>query len=258
VTRLIDTHCHLGKLHGSVEDIVSGAAKVGVSPVVDIGLGLDDSALVAERAGRFSGEVFASVGIHPNELNEYRADPSGSMRRLAELASKPGVVGIGETGLDFYRDREGAEAQEASFRAHIAVAIKTGKTLVVHCRDAHQDVMRVLDDEDRPPAVVIHCFSGDADFARACAEREFFFSFAGNLTYKKNEDLREAARAVPGPLLLVETDAPYLAPHPFRGKDNSPAFVPITAGVLAEARGEPLESLAVQLVENSRRAFALP
>src|SRR5205807_2579056 len=149
--------------------------------------------------------VFVAVGIHPNDLEEFEADPSGSTARLKELAMRPGVVGIGETGLDFFRERSSEALQVEAFRAHIALAKELGKTLVIHCRDAHDRVLEVLEQDGAPSRVVMHCFSGDTDFAAKCAERGFFCSFAGNVTYKRNTELRRAATSLPKKLLLVET-----------------------------------------------------
>jgi len=199
--------------------------------------------------------TFVAVGIHPNDLDEFEADPSGSMARLGEIATRPGVVGIGETGLDFFRDRWSPTLQIEAFRAHIALAKEADKALVIHCRDAHDAVLEVLDDAGAPSRVVMHCFSGDEAFAAKCAERGFFCSFAGNVTYKRNTDLRRAATSLPTELLLVETDAPFLTPEPHRGRPNSPALLPITASRLASERGTPLEELEQRLDDNTRRAF---
>lgn len=254
---LIDTHCHLGHLGGSAEEVVAAAKAAGVDALIDIGIGLDDSAGAVGRAQRLPGAVFAAVGMHPNELEDFRTDPDGSLARLRTLAGCDGVVAVGETGLDFYRDRESPAVQEAAFAAHIALAKELRKALVIHTRAAEARVLAVLDAEGPPERVVMHCFSGDAGHARACAERGFYCSFAGNITYRNSDHLREAARTAPPELLLVETDAPYLAPHPHRGRDNGPAFLPLTAAALAAAVGRPAEELAAGLTANARRAFAL-
>jgi TatD DNase family protein len=201
--------------------------------------------------------VYASVGIHPNELTEFEADAEGTMETLATMAADARVVGIGETGLDFYRNRLQAALQEEAFRAHITLAADLDRALVVHCRDAHGRVLDVLDDAGPPARVIMHCFSGDADFARECAERGFFCSFAGNVTFSKTDELRAAAAVVPQHLLLAETDAPFLAPVPFRGKPNAPRLLSHTVQRLADVRVTTYEQLTVVLRDNSERAFGI-
>ena len=256
-TPLTDTHCHLSHCEGEPDLILEAAEQAGVERVVDIGMGLEESEASASRAASSPGRILASVGLHPNDLSAWRADPDAAMARLRELASSPGVVAVGETGIDTYRDREQRAVQEESFRAHIALAKETLRTLVIHCRDAHADVIRVLDDAGAPPRVIMHCFSGDADHALECADRGFWCSFAGNITYKRNDDLRAAARVVPLDLLLVETDAPYLAPIPHRGKPNSPALVALTADALAEVVGRDPGEMRRRLAANTQAAFGL-
>lgn len=253
---LIDSHCHLGHVEGDVASTMDDARAAGVEAVIDIGMGLEESEAVAARATQLDG-VYAAVGIHPNDLGSFVGDPDDTIGALREVASRPGVVGVGETGLDFYRDRSAPDAQEASFRAHIALARELERALVVHCREAHARVLEVLDDAGAPERVVMHCFSGDASYARECAERGFYCSFAGNITYRRSDELREAAAAVPGELVLIETDAPYLAPHPFRGKPNAPRLLPYTARALAETRSSTFNGLAKLARDNSCRAFGL-
>jgi TatD DNase family protein len=248
---LVDSHCHLGHLELPLDE-----ALAGVELVVDIGMGLEES---REAAGRAASDprIYASVGIHPNDVSEFETDPDATMAALSALAVLPRVVAVGETGLDNYRDRSSPEVQEASFRSHIALAKNVDKTLVIHCRDAHREVLDVLDAEGAPPRVVMHCFSGDVAYARECSSRGYFCSFAGNLTYKRNEDLREASRVVPDELLLVETDAPYLAPEPFRGRSNVPRLVEHTTRALADARSMSYSAVLHMLQENTFRAFVI-
>jgi TatD DNase family protein len=253
---LIDSHCHLGHIDRPPDDVIAEARAAGVEAVIDIGMGLDSSRTAAARA-RDTEHVHAAVGIHPNDLTEFVEDSAATMAALREIATAPGVVAVGETGLDFYRDQWSPEQQEASFRAHIALAKDVDRTLVIHCRDAHERVLHVLDDEDPPSRVVMHCFSGDVGFARACNERGFYSSFAGNITYKRNDELREAARIVDERLLLVETDAPFLSPEPFRGKPNAPALIVHTAERLAGVRVSNVNSLTSTLRENTHRAFVI-
>jgi len=254
--RLTDTHCHLDHIERPVDEVVAEAAAAGVERVIDVGMGLEGSLAAAERAAARPG-VFAAVGLHPNDLTDFASDPDGSIDRLRELGALPGVVAIGETGLDYFRERSAPDLQEAAFRAHIALAKDIDRTLVIHCRDAHKDVLRVIDDAGPPDRVVMHCFSGDVAFARACNERRFFCSFAGNLTYKRNDELRTAAKEVDDDLLLVETDAPFLAPMPFRGKPNAPALVVHTAKVLADVRGLSTDVLADMLWNATDLAFTI-
>jgi TatD DNase family protein len=256
VTLLPDTHCHLAHISQDVHQVLADAEQAGVGPVIDIGMGLVESRVSAERARSIAG-VYACVGIHPNDLRDFETDPGAAMATLRDLAAAPDVVAIGETGMDLYRDRVTPQRQEVSFRAHIALSKEVDRTLVIHCRDAHDDVLRILDDEGAPPRTVMHCFSGGIAFARECADRAFFCSFAGNLTYKRNDDLRAAASVVPEELLLVETDAPYLAPLPFRGKPNAPALVVHTAEMLATTRSVSFDQLLQVLQVNTRRAFVI-
>ena len=168
------------------------------------------------------------------------------------------MVGIGETGLDYYRTGpEGVAAQQESFRRHIALAKKHGKALVIHDREAHEDVLRLLEEEGAPERVVFHCYSGDAAMARVCAERGYVLSFAGPVTFKPNEELREALRVTPLDRILVETDAPFLTPAPYRGRPNAPYLVPITVRAMAEARGTDPAELCAAIDANTRRVFGL-
>lgn len=253
---LVDSHCHLGHIEADPAATIAEAADAGVDVIVDIGMGLIESSAALERARQHDG-VYAAVGIHPNDLGEYESNRDATMDSIVSFARLDDVVGVGETGLDFYRQRSSRELQEDAFRAHIAVARETGKALVVHCRDAQQRVLEVLDEEGAPERVIMHCFSGDASYARECAARAFFCSFAGNVSFKKADGLRAAAAAVPHDLLLIETDAPFLAPEPFRGRPNAPRLLPHTLEALAGAVGMEAESLSTVLRRNSARAFRL-
>jgi TatD DNase family protein len=256
LTGLFDSHCHLAHIERPLEAVLDEAKAAGIEAVVDIGMGTAESRAAAERA-RGGRALYAAVGVHPNDLAEFDRDPAGTMAILRELAAMPGVVGIGETGLDHYRDRSGPDLQESAFRAHITLARDVDRTLVIHCRDAHARLLEILDTEGPPDRVVMHCFSGDVSFALACNERRYFCSFAGNLTYKRNDDLRAAARAVDEDLLLVETDAPFLAPEPYRGKPNAPALLVHTVEALARARSVSVNGLTSTLRANTHRAFVI-
>src|SRR4051794_37070991 len=236
-----------------VEQAMSDAKAVGIERVVTIGIDVPSSEWSVQAAAAHD-DVFATVAIHPNEA--HTADEA-AWERIAELAADPHVVGVGETGLDHYRTAaDGWLQQEQSFRRHIDIAKQSGKALVIHDRDAHEDVLRVLDSEGAPQHVVFHCFSGDADFARACADRGHVMSFAGNVTFNNAGDLRAAAAVAPLDLLLVETDAPFLTPMPYRGRPNAPYLVPLTVRAIAAVRGDSEAVVAAAVFANAKRVFA--
>ena len=249
-----DSHCHLDIMGGDVGEQLALARTVGIDTVVQVGVDLPSSRLAAELAARH-GSVWAAVALHPNEAGRGAATPA-ALDEIAMLAELPGVLAIGETGLDHFRTGpDGHRLQEESFRAHIQIAKQSGRALVIHDRDAHDDVLRVLLDEGAPERVVFHCFSGDAAMARVCAEHGFYLSFAGPVTFKPNDALREAAALCPVDRLLVETDAPFLTPMPFRGRPNAPYLVPLTVRSLAETRGQDVDELCGAVAANGRRAF---
>jgi TatD DNase family protein len=251
-TPAIDSHCHLDIMGGDPADVVAAARAVGIQRVITVGIDVASSQWCAETAASYDG-VLATVAIHPNEAPRTCAD---AFDEIARLAAFPQVRAIGETGIDHYRtDEDGWSAQEESFRRHIAIAKQSGKALVIHDRDAHDDVLRVLDEEGAPERTVFHCFSGDDDVARRCADRGYVMSFAGNVTFKNAENLRAAARVAPRDLLLVETDAPFLTPMPYRGKPNAPYLVPITLRALADIRGQQLDDICAAVSATAERVF---
>jgi TatD DNase family protein len=236
-----------------VGEAVAAAKAVGIDRMVTIGIDVPSSEWAAQTAAAHD-DVFATVAIHPNEAP---AADEEAWTRIAELAADPAVVGVGETGLDHYRtDETGWRQQEESFRRHIDIAKRVGKALVIHDRDAHEDVLRVLESEGAPDNVVFHCFSGDADFAKTCAGRGYVMSFAGNVTFKNADDLRAAAASVPSELLLVETDAPFLTPMPYRGRPNAPYLVPLTVRALAVLRHQAEDDVAAAVWSTATRVFA--
>ncbi len=253
---VLDSHAHLDLMDADVDSALAAARSVGIGTVVQVGVDLASSRWSAEVAARYD-TVHAAVAIHPNEAGRGAATDE-ALREVEALAALPHVRAVGETGLDHFRTEspEGHRRQEESFRAHIAIAKRTGTALVIHDRDAHDDVLRVLLDEGPPDRVVFHCFSGDAAMARTCAEHGFYLSFAGPVTFKPNDGLRAAAQAAPVELLLVETDAPFLTPVPYRGRPNAPYLVPLTVRSLARTTGVELAELCAALAENGRRAFA--
>ena len=250
-----DSHCHLDIMGAPVEEVLAAGRAVGVERVVTIGIDVGSSRYAAQAAAAHD-DVLAAVALHPNEAGAGAAT-DGALAEIARLAALQHVVAVGETGLDHYRTEgeQGRRAQEESFRRHIAIAKETRCALVIHDRDAHDDVLRVLDEEGAPTRTVFHCFSGDAGMARVCADRGYVMSFAGNVTFRNADDLRAAAAVAPRDLLLVETDAPFLTPMPHRGAPNAPYLVPLTLRALAELRGEPVEVLAAAVGQTCRRVF---
>jgi TatD DNase family protein len=262
---VIDSHTHLDvhdrNLHGSEvpdpRDLLDRARSVGVDRVVQVGCDIESSEWAIDAAHRYP-EVIATVALHPNEAPRRAAagDLDSALVRIAELATDPAVRGIGETGLDYFRtDESGREAQHRSFRWHIDLARNLNTTLVIHDRDSHDDVLSVLIDQGAPEKVVFHCFSGDATMARVCAANGWYMSFAGVITFKNADSLREALDQVPDQLLLVETDAPYLAPTPNRGRVNASYLMPYTVRAIAGRRGVPESELCAILSDNAVNAF---
>jgi len=251
----VDTHCHLDHHETlSPAEQITRARAAGVATMITVGTDMASSNQAARTARRFDG-VWAAVGVHPNDAME--ATPH-VMEVIDRLATQDVVVAIGETGLDYYRDHTTPAQQEASFRTHIDIAKRRDRTLVIHCRDAWDDCLAVLDDEGAPARVVMHCFSGDLDVTRRCAEAGWYLSFAGNVTFANAGELREVAAAAPVELLLTETDSPYLTPHPHRGRPNDPSYVPYTLSALASAQRYSEDELAEIVMTNAVRAFALP
>ena len=263
---VFDSHTHLditvheagvpGGAGGAdpVEALITAAAKSGVDRLVQVGVDVASSRWGAELAARHPS-VLATVALHPNEAPRL-SDLDEALREIELLAAEPRVRGLGETGLDTFRTGEaGREAQETSFRAHIAIAKRYGKALVIHDRDAHEDVLRVLDEEGAPEIVVLHCFSGDAAFAAECVRRGYLLSFAGTVTFASAGNLREAAALTPPEQMLVETDAPYLTPVPYRGRPNASYLIPVTMRALADITGRDLDGLCAAVSANGERVF---
>ncbi|MER5773286.1 TatD family hydrolase [Streptomyces sp. NPDC002039] len=278
-----DSHTHLDMQSGTVEEGLAKAASVGVTTVVQVGCDVKGSRWAAETAAAYEN-VHAAVALHPNEAPRIvHGDPGGTSQppgagggrsrqgaragggdgaldeALAEieaLAALDHVKAVGETGLDFFRTGpEGMAAQERSFRAHIEIAKRRGKALVIHDREAHADVLRILREEGAPERTVFHCYSGDAEMARECAAAGYYMSFAGTVTFKNAAPLREALAVAPLELVLVETDAPYLTPAPYRGRPNAPYLIPLTVRAMAAVRGLDEDAMATALAANTARAF---
>jgi TatD DNase family protein len=254
---VVDTHAHLALCEPEDDELVANAREAGVRRILTVGLG-EDTNPGAVRAADEQDAVFAAVGRHPNSAAGF---DRAAAEAIEELASRPGVVAIGETGLDFYRDRSDPEDQRRAFSAQISIARNAGKPVVIHLRDtdgseeAVEEAFKTLDDEAAGVPVVLHCFSAGQVWAERAAERGWYCSFAGNLTYPKAAAIREAAAIVPEDRMLVETDSPFLAPQPVRGKPNQPANVVATAEQLAEVRGVPYGDLERTVEANAARVF---
>ncbi|WP_286690978.1 MULTISPECIES: TatD family hydrolase [unclassified Aeromicrobium] len=259
---VVDNHCHLdhrikGGLLIDVEDALDRAAAVNVDRIVQVGCDLEGSRWAVETARQHEA-IVAAVALHPNEapLLEQAGTLDAALAEIEALAQDPAVRAVGETGLDYFRTGvDGRAAQHRSFRAHIDVARRHDRTLVIHDRDAHDDVLAILDDQGVPERTVMHCFSGDADVARRCLDRGAYLSFSGTVTFKNAEPLREALAVTPTDRILVETDAPFLTPTPHRGRPNASFLVPYTVRFMAEFLGRSVDDLCRAIDENTDRAF---
>lgn len=256
-----DAHTHLGttahKTGLSAADAIGRAAAVGVHRLVDVGYDLPSSQAAIAVAEEFEA-VVATVAIHPHDVAELGDGLDEALRGIeALLGTSDRIRGVGETGLDHYwvKDESARARQREAFAAHIGWAKAHHLALVIHDRDAHSDIVDVLDAEGWPARVQMHCFSGDAAFARRCLDRGAHLSFPGTVTFKANDDLREAARVTPLDRLLVETDAPYLTPVPVRGRPNASYLLPHTVRFLAELRGEDVDTLCSALDANATALF---
>ena len=248
---MVDTHAHLSVCDPEDAVLVSAAREAGVRRILEVGMDPRSNRAALDAAAAHD-EVHACVGRHPNSAEGFGDDDAAE---IAELARDPRVVAIGETGLDYYRDRAPRDDQRRAFEAQIEIARASAKPLVIHMRESLDDTFEVLRTSADGVAVVLHCFSAPPESVAEAAERGWYCSFAGNVTYPKSEALREAAALVPDDLLLVETDSPFLSPQPQRGKPNQPANVVATAAAVAETRGVGYEALEGLVEGNARRAF---
>lgn len=255
--RLFDTHAHLNidPLDGQVDEVVDRAKSAGVQGIAVIGIDLETSRRACQLAASHPGYLYAVVGIQPNSAAE--AKP-GDYEQVAQMVSQPGVVAIGETGLDCYWDDSPIELQHDYFDRHLQLCRDTDLPMVIHMRDSGELIVQQLRRQPAVPPGIMHSFTGDMELARQCLDFGLHISFAGMVTFKKSNDLREVAKIVPEDRLLVETDSPYLSPEPFRGKrPNEPARVEHTLRCLALARGVSAEHLATVTTDNARRLFGL-
>lgn len=253
---IVDSHCHLDfpDFAAELDDVVARARAAGVGRLVTIGTRVRRSEQVRAIAARFD-DVFCSVGTHPHNAGE---EADVTLDELLAEADHPKVVAIGEAGLDYHYDTAPRAAQAAGFRLHIEAARRTGLPLVIHARDADEDVAAILEEESGKGAFgfVLHCFTAGPELARRAVALGGYVSFSGILTFKSGAPLREIAASLPADRVLVETDAPYLAPNSRRGKRNEPSYVVETAHILAEARGVPFEDIAALTTENFFRLFS--
>lgn len=260
--RWTDNHCHLGwgeRGDGSVDavgvrDVLNAARQVGVERVVSVGTDLERSRQAIELAGRHPGIVWATVGLHPHEASH---GLDGLEELLESEASSSAVVAVGECGLDYYYEHSPRDVQREAFAAQIGLAHQLGLALVIHTRDAWDDTFKILDAEGVPERTVLHCFTGGPEEARQCLDRGMFVSFSGIITFRNAQDVRDAAALCPPDRVLVETDSPYLAPVPHRGKPNSPQHLPEVGASLAEAMGLPVEAVAQATWHNATIAYRL-
>ncbi|MDQ0770015.1 TatD DNase family protein [Pseudarthrobacter defluvii] len=258
---VMDNHTHLDFPEGNspvgIKAALDAAAAVGVQGAVQVGCDLESSRFTVEAVEQ-DQRLLGAVALHPNDAPRYAADGGleDALAEIERLAAHPRIRAIGETGLDFYRtEGEGLRDQEYSFRRHIDIAKRLGLTLQIHDRDAHSDVVRVLQEEGAPERVVFHCFSGDEELARTCNNQGWWMSFAGTLTFKNAANLRAALAVADRQLIMVETDAPFLTPHPHRGRPNASYMVPYTVRAMAELTGSDLAGLCTAISENTLRAY---
>lgn len=257
VPMFIDSHAHLDmpQFEEDLSEVIQRAQQAGVGLIITVGTDLKSSQRALEIAERFP-QVFASVGIHPHNA---RSCDTKAIERLQELAMNPRVVAIGETGLDFYRNLSPPEIQILAFREQIRLAREMDKPIVIHDRDAHKQLLRVLNEEGaKGLRGVIHCFSGDMAMATQCLDMGFSISIPGSVTFRNAARLRNVVSNAPADRILLETDAPFLAPIPFRGRRNEPSYIRYTADRVAKVRKVSLEELAEQVCDNTTRLFALP
>ena len=259
MTTVVDTHCHLAdaRFRDDVDNVIARASAAGVAQIVSVGAigSIENDRLTVAIAERHEN-VFAAVGVHPHDARDCTP---GRIAQLRDLAASKKVVAIGESGLDFHYMHSPPEAQEASLRAHLALAAELGLPIVIHCRHAERRLVEIVRETGIPPrGGVLHCFTGDANAAREFLALGFCISFSGIITFKNSAPIREAASIVPGDRVMVETDAPYLAPEPYRGKRNEPAYVTRTLEVLANLRRTDAATLGAQVIANAALLFRLP
>lgn len=253
----IDSHAHLDfdRFDDDRGEVISRAKARGVSRVISIGTRIESTERAIALAERYPEFIYATAGFHPLYMTD---DHEEGWRSLEELIVHPRVVGVGETGLDYYYDHTPHDQQRRSFRRHLQLANRFQKPIIIHIRDAFEDAFKIIDEEGIKAGGVVHCFTGGPEECLASLERGLYISLSGIVTFKSAKALRAAVPLVPNDRLLIETDAPFLAPTPHRGQRNEPAFVVDTAHCIAQLRGETLENLSLLTLENTARLFSLP
>ena len=251
----VETHTHLDLIKRNAEEVVKDAAEKKVTKMVTIGIDLESSKIALEFASRFEG-VYAAIGFHPHESKFLDEENLKKLEKLA-IVKKNEVVAIGETGLDYYWNHSTLPCQMEVFKKQINLARKLNLPLIIHDREAHRDTLKILADEAKGLKVLLHCFSGDLDMAKVCTERGYYLGVGGVVTFNNAKKLRAIVKEVSLESLVLETDSPYLAPHPFRGKPNEPKYIPLIAEKIAEIKGISLEKIAKTTSKTAQEFFGI-
>ena len=251
----VETHTHLDLIKRNAQEVVKDAAEKKVTKMVTIGIDLESSKIALEFASRFEG-VYAAIGFHPHESKFLDEENLKELEKLA-IAKKNKVVAIGETGLDYYWNHSTLPCQMEAFKKQINLAQKLNLPLIIHDRDAHQDTLKILAEEAKGLKILLHCFSGDLDMAKVCVDRGYFLGIGGVVTFNNAKKLRAIVKEVSLESLVLETDSPYLAPHPFRGKPNEPKYIPLIAEKIAEIKGVSVKEVAERTSANSKKIFGI-
>ena len=249
----VETHTHLDLIKRSTEEVVKEAAEKGVTKMVTIGIDLESSKIALEFSSRIEG-VYAVVGFHPHEAKYLDEE---NLKELEKLAKKDKVVAVGETGLDYYWEHSTLLCQMEAFKKQINLARELNLPLIIHDREAHQDTLKILAEEAKGLKILLHCFSGDLDMAKICMERGYYLGIGGVVTFNNAQKLRTIVEEVSLENLVLETDSPYLAPHPFRGKPNEPKYIPLIAEKIAEIKGISLEKVAESTSRTAQEFFGI-
>ena len=252
-TFFVETHTHLDLIKRSAQEVVKDAAEKKVTKMVTIGIDLESSKIALEFASLFEG-VYAAIGFHPHESKFLDEE---NLKELEKLAKKDKVVAIGETGLDYYWKHSNLACQMEAFRKQINLAGKLNLPLIIHDREAHQDTLKILVEEAKGIKILLHCFSGDLKMAKVSIERGYYLGIGGVVTFNNAKKLRAIVKEISLESLVLETDSPYLAPHPFRGKPNEPKYIPLIAEKIAEIKGISLEKVAKTTSKTAQEIFGI-